>query len=323
MWESMESRLALLELLTLGKLKQRRTQRDAYERLAELPWTRNTGRRHELSLVETRRTSLVELLGRVWPTWRDQHLDLLEAGLLPTPEGWRQLSDLQRAGELPHLPERLNRRTAAALAGPHAKSVLTSQRLNALGDTEIVDDGVVRLRPPPGMTALRNGRSVPLDDIVGLFDEVGISDRALRGGLILQGRIRGILLIENLGAWRDIRHPKGWMLVYVPGWNTSTVRQLLAVLDAVPTVHFGDLDPNGVRIHHHLRESVPDLGWLVPEFWGEYTVKHGQKKSWPAELDLTGAPALVQELAAAGTWLEQEHIVLDPRLMDAVLAGGW
>jgi hypothetical protein len=89
-------------------------------------------------------------------------------------------------------------------------------------------------------------------------------------------------------------------------------------------MRFGDVDPNGVRIYLHLREQVPDLRWLVPVFWRELVPLHGQAREWPEALELSWAPALVRELSAAGVWLEQERLVLDPRFegaMRACLAG--
>jgi hypothetical protein len=41
--------------------------------------------------------------------------------------------------------------------------------------------------------------------------------------------------------------------------------------------------------------------------------------SWPADLDLRAPlPPLVRELAMRGLWLEQERIVLDERIVDAL-----
>ena len=68
-WRSEAARLALLELLVRGSLKRRRAQASAWDALDELPWTRRTGRRDEVGLVEERRHELVALLGRVWPEW--------------------------------------------------------------------------------------------------------------------------------------------------------------------------------------------------------------------------------------------------------------
>lgn len=318
MWERVEDRLALLELLTEGTLKRRTAQAQGFGWLSELSWTRATGRRNEIRLVAERRPELVELLDRVWPQWKRDQLALVVAGEPPTPSGWTRLGDKRRADALPDIPARVNRRTAAAATAPGAKSSLTGERREVLGEVEITDDGVARLRPPPGVEAHRHGRRLSLDEVVAVLGEVGVSDRALRDGLQLHGAIDAVLTVENLGAWRDLPAHGRWLYVYVPGWNTTTVRQLLTSIPAVPVVHFGDLDPNGVRIYRHLREHFPGLGWLVPEFWNELVAMHAQKREWPDDLDLDEAPALVQSLAQQGLWLEQERLVLDPRLLDAM-----
>lgn len=318
MWERTEERLALLELLTSGSLKRRAAQADAFVWLSELSWTRATGRRDELVLVPERRAELVVLLDRVWPDWQAAQVDLLVAGEAPTPAGWSRLADRRRAAAMPDLPARVNRRTAAAATAHGAKASLTAERIDALGDVEVTDDGVARLRPPPGLIARRGSRSVALDEVMRVFGEVGVSDRALRDGLRIDGDVEAVLLVENLGAWRDMPRPGRWMLVYVPGWNTATVRQLIATLGEVPAVHFGDLDPNGVRIQRHLRQHLPGLGWLVPGWWAEFGALHAQNRDWPVDLDLRDAPPLVRELATSGRWLEQEAVVFDPRLPHAM-----
>lgn len=321
MWDRIEDRLALLELLSVGSLPARAGQATAHGWLSELAWTRAGTRRGELRLVPERRGALVELLDRVWPDWRVDQLALLVAGLPPTPGGWSRLGDRRRADALPALPERVNRRTAASATAPDAKASLTPSRRAVLGEVEVTDDGVARLRPPPGLVARRGEHRVPLDPVVRVLGEVGISDRALRDGLRLEGEVEAVLLVENLGAWRDMPRPGRWLLVHVPGWNTTTVLPLLRALEeAVPVVHFGDLDPNGVRIFLHLRERLPRLGWLVPDWWAELLPLHAQLRAWPDDLDLHTTPPLVRELAATGRWIEQERLVLDPRLPAAMAA---
>jgi hypothetical protein len=314
MWNRIEDRLALLELLTAGALKRRTSQDAAFRWLAELSWTRASGRRDEIALAAASRVELVTLLDRVWADWREEHIALVEAGEPATPSGWARLSDRRRAQALPPTPERLNRRSAAAITAPGAKSTLTASRRAALGPTAVLADGIVRLRPPVGVRACRGQRILDLDDVVEVFGEVSLSDRALEDGLSLEGQIRAILLVENLGPWRDMPHPDDWLLVHTPGWNTATVRRLLTTLPGIPTLHFGDLDANGVRIYRHLAAHVPGLGWFVPEFWREFVPLFGRPVAWPEDLDLADAPAFVRELVANGTWLEQESLVFDERL---------
>lgn len=325
MWDRDADRLALLELLTTGSLRRRTTQSAAFDHLATLSWTRNPGRRDELALVPERRADLVDLLHRVWPTWHKAHLDLVVAGVPPTPKGWSHLTDLRRAETIPALPDRINRRTAASLTAPGAKSTLTEARRTALGDREVTDDGVVRLRPPLGLVARRGAHHLRIDDVLETLDEIGVSDRALRDGLELRGQVDAVLLVENLGAWRDMPRPGSWLLAHVPGWNTATVRGLLAALPPAPVLHFGDLDPNGVRIHLHLRGQVEGLRWFIPAFWSELVATHAQHREWPLDLPLDDAPDWVRQLARDGLWLEQEPVAMDPRLpgalADALLLG--
>jgi hypothetical protein len=322
-WERDSARLALLELLSRGSLKRRRNQAQAYDALAELPWTRATGRRDEIGVVDERRAELAGLIDRVWPAWRGVLADLVAAGLPSTPDGYARLLDLERAAALPALPDRINRRTAASLTAAHSKASITPARRGALGATDTAHDGSLRLRPPAGLSARTAHGTVNLSEIATVLGEVSIPERAFLDGLAFEGSMRAVLLVENLGAWRDLRPPPGWLLAHVPGWDTATVGHLLERVDGAPVVHFGDLDPNGVRIMLHLRRRLPQLIWFLPGFWFALADGCGLPTHWPDDLDLAFAPEPVRALAARGLWLEQERIVLDPRLaaaLEAVLA---
>ncbi len=274
----------------------------------------------KIGLVEERRHELVALLDRVWPAWGEALAALTARGLAPTPDGWNELEDARRAEGLPRLPDQLNRRTAAALVAPHSKATLTDRRLGALGEAEATHDGSVRLRPPRGLVAITPRGRVDLAAVAAVLGEVSIPERAFRGGLALEGAIRAALLVENLGAFCDLLAVDGWLLVHVPGWDTPTVALLLERLAHVPVIHFGDLDPNGVRIVRHLSSLRSDLRWFVPAFWSELVDSKGLSGVWPEELDLGEAPALVRELASRGLWLEQEPLAVDPRTSAALEA---
>jgi len=324
MWQTPAERLALLELLVGGTLKLRRAQTSAWAALAELSWGRRTGRRDELGLVEERRSDLVALLERVWPEWGDGLAALTAHALPPTPDGWTALEDATRARALPAIPYRLNRRTAAALLAPHSKAALTERRRAALGAAEATHDGSVRLRPPEGLVARTPRGAIDLSAIATVLGEVSLPERALADGLELDGPLRAALLVENLGAFCDLPAIDGWLFAHVAGWDTATLGRLLERLQHIPIVHFGDLDPNGVRIVRHLRSMRPDLHWFVPEFWVDLLDTKGLPGAWPDDQDLLcGAPSLVRLLAARALWLEQEPIAVDPRTtgaLEAVLA---
>jgi hypothetical protein len=323
MWQTAAERVALLELLVLGSLKRRRAQETAWNTLAELPWTRRTGRRDEIGLVENRRQELVALLDRVWPMWGQGLEALVARGLPPTPEGWAELEDADRAASLPALPAlpaQLNRRTAAALVAPHSKATLTNRRLAALGDAEATHDGSVRLRPPKGLLARTPQGTVDLAAVAAALGEVSLPERALKAGLELEGQIRAALLVENLGPFCDLPCMDGWLFAHVAGWDTATVARLFERLGDIPVVHFGDLDPNGVRIFQHLRGMRPGLQWFVPEFWQELVEEKGLPSVWPEDLNLGDAPSLVRRLVGSSLWLEQEPIAVDPRTPAALEA---
>jgi len=271
-------------------------------------------------LVEAAGDELAALLARVWPAWGEGLAELTARGLPPTPDGWTALEDARRAEGVPVLPQRLNRRTAAALAAPHSKATLTDRRLAALGDVEATHDGSVRLRPPQGLVARTSRGAVDLAAVAAVLGEVSFPERALKDGLELAGPLRAVLLVENLGAFCDLPAIDGWLFVHVAGWDTATVSRLLERLAHVPVLHFGDLDPNGVRIFQHLRRQHPGLRWFVPSFWEELVESKGLRGAWPDDLVLDDAPSLVRELAARGLWLEQEALVLDPRTPAALEA---
>lgn len=315
MWEEINNRLLLLELLVTGRTQRRRSQAAAWAWMEELPWTVTAPRRGERTLVEAHRQSISELINRVWPAWQQDALRLSSRLLSPTPDGWRDLRDAERAESLPPVPARINRHTAAAIVGPHSKSELTEQRLEPLADVEITHDGVLRLRTPPGVHIRRGASVLDADAIVAVLGEVALPERALIDGTFIDGPIRGVVLVENLGPFQDMEAVPGAIFAHVPGWDTRAVRTFLERLpEHIAVIHFGDLDPNGVRIARHLKASRVDLLWAVPPFWREVLEERGQAGEWPDDLDLTGEPALVQELGRAKRWLEQESVVLDARL---------
>jgi len=58
----------------------------------------------------------------------------------------------------------------------------------------------------------------------------------LAGCLVFAGAIRAVLLVENLGAWRDLCPAPGWLLAHVPGWDTAIVGYMLDRIEGVPVV---------------------------------------------------------------------------------------
>ena len=319
MWDSVENRFAILELVHEGRLTRRESQRKAWEWLEQLRWTQATGRRDELALAAAMQSEVEEMLDRRWPEWRDVQAQLVEAGLPVKHEGWKAFQDAERAGRVESMPKRLNEKTAAAYVGPHSKAGLTDARRTALAEVELTRDGIARLRPNNGLMLESADRRIDASIFADIAGELVLNERALRDGTQLTGTRPSVaLLVENLGPYIDVRLPEDWMVIHVPGWNTATVRQVLDQLEDIPILHFGDLDPQGAEIVSHLRTHLPRLRWVVPEFWNEYVPERALKRPWPSTMDLTTAPPLVRELKETEQWLEQEIIVLDPRLPGAL-----
>jgi hypothetical protein len=143
------------------------------------------------------------------------------------------------------------------------------------------------------------------------------------------------MTVENLGACLDLPAPPQALVVHQPGWNCRLAQRFIALLpEAVPWWHFGDLDPEGLAIFaalvrageadRPLPGSCPHSGpygaWahrprlFLPAWWGDYLPSHGLPlgADWP--VGLTPDNALLTRLRAGRLWLEQEAILLDPRL---------
>ena len=64
----------------------------------------------------------------------------------------------------------------------------------------------------------------------------------------------------------------------------------------------------------------PGMRWFVPSFWRELIDAKGLRATWSDDLDLGDLPQLVRDLAHQGLWLEQEPLVVDSRIANALEA---
>ena len=311
--EPADEAFAWLALLLEGRVSESPGTATVCELTRAAGWTSTATRRGEHVLVEGHRREIEDRLDRLWPGWRDDAAALREAGLKPSKTGWRSLRDIGRRAALPSgLPPTLNRRTAAAAVREHSKVQLNALDTDALANTTVTHDNLLRIRPHPGMTLENGGESVEAEVLVRLCGEVCVTERAFRSGTVIGGATpAAILLVENLGVYVDTPLPSGWCAVHVPGWNTRMVDRLRGAWPGVPALLFGDLDPNGVAIARSLRAAWPDLIWFIPEFVDEY-LPRSRPGEWP---EIGGElPPIVRRLIDSKRWLEQEVFVLDGRL---------
>ncbi len=322
MWTSQAHQVALLELWSTGRLRRRKRWAEAWDSLDGLTWVRQAGRQRVLVLTPPGRAEVEALLDRFWPDWRATAQALEAEGLAADEHGFEELARRRWAAgtEDVRLPERVNRRSLASLLAPPSKA---SPAEIPPGVT-VTEDGIVRLRPSPGLRLVRQDREYDALEIAGVLGEVVLSERALLDGTHVGGALpRAVVLVENRGPYIDLQAPAGWLVAHVPGWETSTLALLLADLPGVPLVHFGDLDPKGVQVVRHLRALRPDLLWFVPAFWEEH-LSRALRCDWPRRLVGEGDPSLVRKLATRELWLEQELVALDPRFpaaLEQALAG--
>lgn len=250
------------------------------------------------------------MLDRILPGWRDIIRELRRSDLNVDPRGYKELMDQRRAESIAlNSARRLNQRTATAALGVHSKPSLREAHQAALEHTEVTHDGLIRIRPNPGLVVQRGKTRWDAQELSRCLGELILTERALRDGTTLSGELPAALLtVENLGPYIDLQLPPGWMVAHVPGWNVAMLHLFVEQLPGVPIVHFGDLDPDGVRIVEHLRRIYPDLRWAVPSFWAEHIELRAQPCEWPLELNLQDAPSLVQRLAAKGIWLGERDL---------------
>lgn len=335
-WGEEAHRLALLELLENGVLHRRQGQAVVWEHLEATGWIRPATRRREVALVPRRRDDLAVLLDRIWPEWVAVRDALVAENLPPTPAGAREFRRRQRAQEVDSatldqaaVPGSLNQRTAMSLVADSSKVAPGSAHLEVLADRRLTRDNVVRLRPNAGLELSLNGRRWDAAELAQVQGEVVISERAFAGGTALAGRPpRLILTVENTGAFVDLPAFDGVLLLHVPGWNTALARAVIEQAPGrtagssrpTPWAHFGDLDPNGVRIYRHLAAQLPGFGWLTPAWWADVAPPSpALRKPWPEPFrDDPELPPVIRRLVAEDRWLEQEQIVLDPRLAPAL-----
>jgi hypothetical protein len=315
-WEDEADRALLLELRLHGCARRRRSQTELLSKLEAQGWVTPTSRAQEVSLVEARAGELDKMLDSRWPDWRSVAQALITEELVPSPQGLKELRRRQRV--LPPLPRRMNVKTAASAVAEHSKAKLGGVHLEMLGESEVVRDGVVLVRPHDGMELVKGGVRRSAMELAAVQGVVALTSRALMDGLQVGGTpAAAVMTVENEAAFVDMPKPESLMLVWVPGWNTRLAIEFLGGLAPGRRLHFGDLDPNGVRIYRHLRGRLPGMEHFVPGWWRERIAEAPPiEADWPDGLVGAEDHPLVRKLAEVGQMSEQEVLLLEPRLAE-------
>lgn len=178
--------------------------------------------------------------------------------------------------------------------------------------------GIVRL-PQPLLIAGRitiAGQTLPAMPYAGIptetVSQIGLVERPSH-----------LLTIENYASF--IRHVRevpiaGGIVIYSGGFPSGPVLEAILSLAAaakVPTFHWGDMDPGGVRIFRHLERSLAEVGVdLRPHLMSaELLAESGTAAANVVRATLKGfedsaVAALAEEIGLTGLIHEQED--LDP-----------
>jgi hypothetical protein len=319
-WSCPDHPWTLLALLQQAEVTRNKGNRALLDWLQEVGWVGQGPRRDLLRLVPARRAEIEARLDALWPDWR-LNLDALDReGLTRDPSGLRQLH--RRRLPLAQPPAQIHRKTWMARFGAHSKAGIPDE--HPPEGITLTDDDLLRLRPNQGLVLLlSDGTERECSQWAAPLGELIVPQRALEQGLALTGtQPRWIMTVENLGAYVDLPAPSEALVIHQPGWNTRLAARLIALLPpGLPWWHFGDLDPKGLAIFSSLGEATSRPRHFVPAWWADYLDTHALATSegWPKAQGHEGdpkGPELVMRLRTKGLWLEQEAILLDPRLVE-------
>ena len=324
-WEDQESlKVAALRLLLTAQLARSKACAGMVDELDDLGILSTTSRRDLFALVPSRLPDFERYLAARWPDYRtvagiiqanDQSIDIATLRSL-------RRRHLEAPGGFPVL----NRKTWSAWAGAHSKS-RAQDHPDAMSIT--IDD-TVRARVNRGLRMRHpGGEELDLELQQQMLTEIAFPDRCLVQDWEFCGALPSLFLtVENIGAFVDIKKPDNCLLVHSPGWNTPNVLRLRARLPvSVPWRHFGDLDPNGLRIAASLVAAAAtdsDAGLWIPAASASILDSHSLPlhRAWKEDSlpsTLRAHPTL-SWLIDRGRWLEQEAIVLLPEFSQELTA---
>jgi hypothetical protein len=315
-WRDDQVRAALLKFWNGEEVAAGKKLAALIGHLSESGFIAESPRRQRYGLVEAKRAEWRSLLARRYPEWEAVLAALREAQKAPSAENLQALrrEPAPAAGAF----RRLHHKTYKARWAAHSKAAGTVP-----AHLDLTRDDTVRIRASQGLRLRRDdGGELDCAAWMALAGEVVLPERALNDGLRLAGTLpRLAMTVENLGAYIDFPCVPELLLIHAPGWNSSLARRLIEQLP--PTVawwHFGDLDPEGLEIFAALAQPPRPAKLWIPDFWEEYLASHALplERPWPGGLAV--AHPLLARLVQQQAWLEQEAIVPDSRLAQAVQA---
>jgi hypothetical protein len=327
-WSNDNHRVALLQLAVHGVIRNTSSVQELVQFLLTDGWVKQTPRMREFAVTESGARHVRRIMDARWPSYQSDAEALCDLFGAINVRALRQLKKQAaiRDGKVATFPQFVNRKTFAAAVCRHSKAAISDDTLARFPGVTLTIDQGLSVRTPRGARLRRStgGPSsfIDCDQLMDVMGVVHVSERAIIQGLIVEGTApRAVLTIENVATFHDLALPPDLMAILVEGWNTPVATLFLRLLpDAVPIVHFGDLDPNGFRIYTHLREQTGrPLHWFVPSLATDYIETHSmplpsEEAGWSATLAASHGHETIRVLQEMGHWLEQEAVTLDTRL---------
>jgi hypothetical protein len=313
-----------LRLILDGEVRTRAAWSEELDALCRNGWAYRidrSGRR-----VAPRAEALPDIevrLERLAPGLLSVARSLREAGGNPyDPDAYR----IARRGEVLRMPAKVSRKVASATLGRHSKAALSPEVLEKHGIDALLGDGCLRFRCASDLRAQGPRGVLDIGAVAEIAGEASLPERFLNEIDRLDGTPRLAITVENAGAFLEMPIPEGAIMILAPGSDTVLAGRFVAKLaPGIPLVHFGDFDPRGLEAAERMARAAPGrrFAWLLPPFLDDYALTHWLRLAdvtWPARA--AGIRSL-NTLVKAGCWMEQEAMVLDVRLPDAIEAAAF
>ncbi|MHC1698988.1 MAG: Wadjet anti-phage system protein JetD domain-containing protein [Geobacteraceae bacterium] len=316
---NVEQLLTYIRLLKFGEITCSKTIESHIERCSKLRWAVPSGRKNHYLLTDLGRENIPEYLVNQWTEWEVycEKLNLADCEL--SVDGVRAFERLEKITGV-ELPLRIHHKTLACCGGRHSKSGISKSLEKIAASSVVTTDQILRISANTGLKIkISPYTEISCDQIMAVLGEVAIPERAFLDGITITGEMpKAIFTIENRGAYVDFpRINTDILLIHAPGDDTALAIKLLNLLPAnLPCYHFGDIDPKGLKIANSLRRKVPQkMQLFLPGFWADYVNEtFTGRKHWPENDIVDLSSDIIRTLRKEKKWLEQERIILDPRL---------
>ncbi|WP_211824110.1 Wadjet anti-phage system protein JetD domain-containing protein [Kistimonas asteriae] len=227
------------------------------------------------------------------------------------------------------LPDTTHERVAQAIWAQHSKDRKADNTyIPAQLNTHRND--ILRLRTHAPMRIHGAGWVIDTEADMQRFGEIILNEHVISNIQQIESHDQlPVMTIENIGAWDSCPLINNLLTIFTPGHDTRLTIRFLQHLNTFHWQHFGDLDYHGIKIAEQLSQKLEkQIQLFIPDWWNEYLPTHAltiteadKKKQWPSTTLLSRLirqHRVIRQLCSSQSWLEQEAIMLDRRLPDAL-----